>query len=171
MGISSASQENPVGPDRRALDFEAAPQATGASAQKGEDQKQEIVADLAGDEPDHLRATLDENPELRAAWHEAQAYRETFPTPEDARAATALLSDFNRMDALFFSGRAEDHAELARAVADLDLAAFASLVQAMNGLAAESPKHRENQAQNIATLKRQQDARAAEIASPTQAQS
>src|SRR5271156_1016474 len=42
-------------------------------------------------EPEHLRAALDANPELRAAWLDANAYRETFPTPDDARAATASL--------------------------------------------------------------------------------
>ena len=55
-------------------------------------------------EPEHLRAALDANPELRDAWQEANAYRETFATPEEARAATALVGDMNRMDALFFRG-------------------------------------------------------------------
>jgi len=82
-----------------------------------------------------LRAVLDANPDLRAAWDDAQAYRETFATPEEARKATALLADLDRMDALFFSSRPEDHAELARAVAALDPAAFASLAQAMGHLA------------------------------------
>jgi hypothetical protein len=65
-------------------------------------------------EPEHLREALDANPELRDAWREAGAYRETFATPEEARAATAQLGDLNRMDALFYSRRPEDHAELAR---------------------------------------------------------
>jgi hypothetical protein len=55
-------------------------------------------------ESEHLRAALDANPELRDAWQEASAYRETFATPEAARAATALVGDRNRMDALFFCG-------------------------------------------------------------------
>ena len=87
-----------------------------------------------------LQAALDANPELRRAWQDAQSYREAFATPEEARAATALLGDLNRMDALFFSQRPEDHAELARAVAKLDPGAFASLAQAMNALAA-NPSH------------------------------
>jgi hypothetical protein len=82
-----------------------------------------------------LRATLDANPDLRRAWDDAQSYRESFASPDDARNATALLADLDRMDALFFSRRPEDHAELARAVAGLDPAAFASLAQAMQGLA------------------------------------
>jgi hypothetical protein len=82
-----------------------------------------------------LRAALDANPELRRAWDDAQAYRESFTSPDEARTATALLSDLDRMDALFFSRRPEDHAELARAVASLDPAAFVSLAQAMAGLA------------------------------------
>jgi len=85
-------------------------------------------------EPEHLRAALDANPELRDAWQEASAFRETFATPEEARAATALVGDMNRMDALFFSRHPEDHVELARAVAKLDPEAFASLARAMNAL-------------------------------------
>jgi hypothetical protein len=99
-------------------------------------------------EPESLRATLDANPELRRAWDDAQAYRETFSSLEEARTATALLADLDRMDALFFSRRPEDHAELARAVASLDPAAFASLAQAMAGLATESQRHGDNRAGN-----------------------
>ena len=87
-------------------------------------------------EPAHLRATFDANPELRSAWHDASAYRESFSTPEAAREATALLADVNHMDALFFSRRPEDHASLARAIANLDPAAFASLANAMQSIAA-----------------------------------
>ncbi len=54
-------------------------------------------------EPEHLRAALDANPELRDAWEEARAYRETFATPEEARAATASLEDLNRMGMRCFS--------------------------------------------------------------------
>ncbi len=89
-------------------------------------------------EPAHLRATFDSNPELRAAWHDASAYRESFSTPEAARQATALLADVNHMDALFFSRRPEDHASLARAIANLDPAAFSSLAQAMSSIAAHA---------------------------------
>jgi hypothetical protein len=72
----------------------------------------------AGDpaaEPVHLQAAFETNPELRAAWHDAKSYREAFPTPEAARAATGMLADLNRMDTLFFSQRPEDHAQLAHA--------------------------------------------------------
>jgi len=89
-------------------------------------------------EPAHLRAAFDANPELRAVWRDATAYRESFPTPDAARAATALLADLNHMDALFFSRRPEDHAALASAIAGLDPAAFASLANAMNSIAAGS---------------------------------
>jgi hypothetical protein len=89
-------------------------------------------------EPAHLRATLDANPELRAAWRDATAYRESFATPDAAREATALLADVNHMDALFFSRRPEDHASLARAIANMDPAAFTSLAQAMQSIAAGS---------------------------------
>lgn len=86
--------------------------------------------------PSNLEAIFAANPELRQAWEEASAYRESFATPEAAREATAALADLNRMDALFFSPRAEDHAELARAVAALDPAAFKSLARAMTQLTA-----------------------------------
>ena len=93
-------------------------------------------ANATAAEPAHLRAAFDANPELRAAWHDAGAYRESFATPEAAREATALLADVNHMDALFFSRRPEDHAALARAIANLDPAAFASLAHAMGREAA-----------------------------------
>jgi hypothetical protein len=99
-------------------------------------------------EPENLRAAFEANPELRQAWQDAQAYRETFATPEEARSAATLLADLDRMDALFFSRRPEDHAELARAVASLDPAAFASLAQAMSGLAEQSQSYRGNSAGN-----------------------
>jgi hypothetical protein len=88
----------------------------------------------AGEVPEALRAALETHPELQRVWDEAEAYRETFATPEAARAATAQIADLHRLDALFFSRRPEDHAELARAVAGLDPVAFASLAQAMAAL-------------------------------------
>ncbi len=95
----------------------------------------DVGADASAElEPEHLRAALDANPELRDAWREASAYRKAFETPEEARAATAQLGDLNRMDALFYSRTPEDHAELAREVAKLDPEAFASLARAMNAL-------------------------------------
>jgi hypothetical protein len=102
-------------------------------------------------EPEHLRAALDANPELRDAWREASAYRETFATPEEARAATAMLGDLNRMDTLFFSRRPEDHAELARAVAKLDPQAFASLARAMNALTNDAARNPGDGARNSRT--------------------
>jgi hypothetical protein len=84
--------------------------------------------------PEKLNEVLDANPELRDAWHDAKAYREVFATPEEARTATKRLDDLNRMDALFFSRRPEDHAELARAVSQLDPQSFASLARAMREL-------------------------------------
>jgi len=117
LGIHSGAQEPPgetVG-------------ATQSGAVEGKSQA------VSGEE---LAPILDANPDLRAAWDDAQAYRETFATPEEARKATALLADLDRMDTLFFSQRPEDHAELARAVAALDPAAFASLAKEMGRLTA-----------------------------------
>ena len=107
-----------------------------SATDSGSDADASADADADASVPEPIRAALDANPDLRRAWDDAQAYRETFATPEDARAATAQLADLDRMDALFFSRRPEDHAELARAVAALDPAAFASLAQAMNDVGA-----------------------------------
>ena len=152
LGISYAPRNISSDADRSALDFDdasgAGPEADGSEGANGPGSP----ADSAPGEPEHLRAAFAANPELRAAWNEANEYRKTFATPEEARAATARLADLNRMDALFFSGRAEDHAELARAVANLDPQAFASLAQAMNALrsrrvAPEAPKQDAHQMQ------------------------
>ncbi len=120
-GVSSSASET-----RKAAkngDAEVSNDPAGAAA--------EAAAAVGIAEPAHLKAALEANPELRAAWREAKAYREAFATPEAARAATGMLADLNRMDALFFSRRPEDHAKLALAVADLDPDAFASLARAM----------------------------------------
>jgi len=98
-----------------------------------------------------LKAALDANPELRSAWEDAEAYRKTFATPQDALAASTRLADLDRLDALFFSRKPEDHAELARAVAALDPAAFNSLANAMTQLVA-STQSRGGQAERAEML-------------------
>ena len=108
-------------------------------------------------EPEHLRAAMNANPELRDAWQQAKAYRETFATPQEARSATALLGDMNRMDALFFSRRPEDHAELARAVSRLDLEAFASLARAMNALANDASRTQQQPQAPVRNLNQNQN--------------
>jgi len=87
-------------------------------------------------EPSQMQAALESNPELRQAWEDAKAYRETFATPEQAQTASALVADLQALDALFFSGRREDHATLAQKIAMLDPVAFKSLAQAMGEIAA-----------------------------------
>ena len=75
--------------DQLALDFgdAAGPQLTHrSSATDGGDADANATGQV---EPERLRAALDANPELRDAWQDASAYRETFATPEEARAATA----------------------------------------------------------------------------------
>ncbi len=84
-----------------------------------------------------LDAVLAFNPELKQAWDDARAYRETFRTPQEARMAGAALTDLTKLDALFFSGNAQDHAELAKVVASLDPAAFRSLAKAMGEVASQ----------------------------------
>jgi hypothetical protein len=142
LGITSSSAKKQRDPQQAALGFDA----ENAAATSSEQSLAAGSADGQGlhgapevynaKDPEHLRGIIDANPELRRAWDDANAYRETIGTPEEARAATALLADLDRMDALFFSRRPEDHAELARAVAQLDPIAFASLAQAMAEIAA-----------------------------------
>lgn len=89
----------------------------------------------AAENANRLEAVLGANPELKKAWDDARAYRESFGTPEEARTATAALADLAKMDALFFSGQPQDHAELAKVVASLDPVAFRSLAKAMTEVA------------------------------------
>jgi hypothetical protein len=145
LGIDSPVKPNALDPQ---LAFDCEPAHTGADTDAQDTAAVPAAALGAWEttaEPENLCAVFDANPDLRRAWHEAQAYRETFATPEEARAATALLADLDRMDALFFSRRPEDHAELARAIANLDPAAFASLARTMNAFATEAPSHGGNE--------------------------
>lgn len=86
------------------------------------------------------KAALDASPELKAAWEDASAFRESFASPEEARNASRLLNEVNELDSLFFSRRAEDHAQLARTIADLDPAAAASLGRALTQMAVGSQR-------------------------------
>jgi hypothetical protein len=108
--------------------------ATGSEEAEQTEAPGDLAKSLAGRE--ELRAALDASPELRKAWQDAQAYREAFATPAEARAASSALVDLDRLDALFFSGQPEQHAELARLVSKLDPKEFASLSREMGTLAA-----------------------------------
>lgn len=119
----------------------------------------------ASGEPENPGEAPGANPEWKQAWSDAQAYREAFATPEKAREGAAVLADINRLDALFFSPRPEDHAELARVIAGLDPKAFASLAQAMGNEAARAP--RGNVAQPEARAEDALTARAAQGAALT----
>jgi hypothetical protein len=152
LGINSNAAKKPRDPQQASLDFDAENPAVrrsdsvgarhavpGSPALAGAARSESSDGHYSGaPAPEELREVIDANPELRRAWDDANAYRETIGTPEEARAATALLADLDRMDALFFSRRPEDHAELARQVAALDPQAFASLAQAMAAQAASS---------------------------------
>jgi hypothetical protein len=132
LGIGTAAEGNPD------EDGSAGhPRSDDASAEDGEASTSVESQGGAELEP-RAQAALDSIPELRRAWQDAQSYRESFATPEEARAATALLNDLDRMDTLFFSRRPEDHLELARAVANLDPVAFASLAKAMSDMKAST---------------------------------
>jgi hypothetical protein len=122
-------------------DSDSSPSPDGESSSQGDDANSESEIPA---EPKNLRGIFDANPELRRAWQDAQEYRQTFATPEEARSATALLADLNRMDALFFSRRPEDHAELARTISGLDSEAFSSLAHAMAQVSAETQKYRDS---------------------------
>ena len=119
--------------------------ADGLSDELSEDQSSTVDGDTADaiegspqedlnedTEPEALREIFDAKPELRQAWQDAREYREVFATPTEARRATALIGDLNRLDALFFSSRIEDQAELAKSIATLDPKAFASFAKAIN---------------------------------------
>ncbi|HXN73004.1 MAG TPA: hypothetical protein VN861_10680 [Candidatus Acidoferrales bacterium] len=140
LGLASKDGERGVSADRASSSSDPETQETAQDGRaKSGNNSLGAAADAAvaagAAEPAHLKAAFDAAPELRTAWHEAKAYRETFATPQEARAATGMLADLNRMDALFFSRRPEDHAQLARAVAEMDPVAFASLARAMTQIA------------------------------------
>jgi len=152
-------------------------ESSDAGAETGEQggRREAADAEKAGvnSDPEKLRAAFEANPELRQAWDDAKAYRETFATPEEARNATALLADLNRMDALFYSRRPEDHAELARSIAELDPAAFASLAKAIGEQAARqgSAEKRDTAAPTAPAASRQaQEGTTAAGFSPAQAE-
>jgi hypothetical protein len=131
LGLSETSDTNTAG--RKQLEFNwdvEDPNADQAKQLEG-DQEQ----GLRSSRERELNAVFDANPDLRRAWDEAIAYHKTFATPQEARTAKTRLVDLDRLDALFFSRRPEDHSELARAVAALDPSAFNSLAQAMAQLA------------------------------------
>jgi hypothetical protein len=137
LGLDGIHEDNP--PRRRPStprngrnddDTEANQPETGA---QNETTGRDIPQDgRGGPEIEALEEFLEANPDLRRARDDAQEYRKVFTSPEDARQANVLIGDLNRLDALFFSRSPEDHAELARSIAELDPMAFDSLVKAMS---------------------------------------
>jgi hypothetical protein len=134
LGITTSAKK-PLDERQLALDFDAAEAPTAASSEANADPGVP-ASPTTENAPEHLREIIDANPELRRAWDDANAYRETIGTPEEAREAKVLLADLNHLDALFFSRHPADHAELARQVANLDPQAFESLANAMAAQAA-----------------------------------
>lgn len=131
LGISTSAKK-PLDERQLALDFDAAEAPSAASSDGSSDPDAPASSTTEpATAPEHLREIIDANPELRRAWDDANSYRETIGTPEEAREAKVLLADLNHLDALFFSRHPEDHAELARQVANLDSQAFKSLANAM----------------------------------------
>jgi len=76
----------------------------------------------------------DSSADVDSALRDVAAYKEAFDTPAAARQAREIVADVNRLDALFFSRRPEDHAELAKVVAELDRDSFAMLAKSMGDL-------------------------------------
>jgi hypothetical protein len=158
---------------RSELEFESSDTGAETGEQNGRREADDAEKGSEGADPEKLRAAFEANPELRQAWEDAKAYRETFATPEEARNATALLADLNRMDALFYSRRPEDHAELARSIAELDPGAFASLAKAIGEQAARqgSAEKRDTAAAATPGASRQaQEGTSASGLSPAQAE-
>jgi hypothetical protein len=90
--------------------------ASGGQGARDSDSNSDDVTDISANdsqdpsgagERQKLNELLEANPELRNDVDDAKAYREVFVTPAEAQAATKLLGDLNRMDALFFSQRPE----------------------------------------------------------------
>jgi hypothetical protein len=71
---SSASTRSAAQPTAKAADGKTGPGPEGAAAEAR-------ATAGPGGEPAHLQAAFAANPELRAAWHDAKSYRETFATP------------------------------------------------------------------------------------------
>jgi hypothetical protein len=139
LGISTSAKK-PLDERQLALDFDAAEAPSAASSDGSNDPDAPASSTTEpATAPEHLREIIDANPELRRAWDDANSYRETIGTPEEAREAKVLLADLNHLDALFFSRHPEDHAELARQVANLDSQAFKSLANAMAAHATNFP--------------------------------
>jgi len=132
--VAVDSTKKPYGQIESEADKQSVENLTPDSDAQDKDASSEVAVDA---EPANFRAIFEANPDLRRAWHDANEYRKTFATPEEARTATAALADIDRMDALFFSRNPEDHAQLAQRVAELDPAAFQSLASAMNELSAQ----------------------------------
>jgi hypothetical protein len=143
-GNSTASQHRPAASDDEILGLDSkysegkangAPRRTNAeepgAAPESKDSRAEAASHATGDEPAALQQIFEANPELRRVWQAEREYREVFPSVEKAREAGAQLADLAHMDALFFSGRPESHAELAAAVCRLDPQQFRGLAQAM----------------------------------------
>jgi hypothetical protein len=128
MQSSSTTRENGDEPAFEPAESVEA-QAAKPRAEEGEPRD---GRDEAPSESERMREIFEANPDLRHAWDDARAYRKVFATPKEAREATALIGDLSRLDALFFSGRPEDHEQLARSIAELDPAAFSSLAKAMS---------------------------------------
>ncbi len=97
-----------------------------------------------------LQEMIEANPAVREALEDARNYREVFATPEAAREASDQAAEMDRLDALFYSRRPEDHAELARLVAGLDRDAFASLLRTMTEVAGVAARRRRSRSEERA---------------------
>ena len=76
--------------EQRALDIEDGRYFDNPAPDDAKINAEEMTSSPFVGESEHPRAAYDANPKLRTFFRGAQAYRETFVTPEEARAAIAL---------------------------------------------------------------------------------
>ena len=126
-GRAVATDEN----EGAARNVAGARSAAVQAASEAENGEKPGAPSVVAEVPEELKEIFEMNPELRQAWQAEKEFRGIFPTVEDARAAQAQVADFAQLDAWFFSGQPDTHAELAGAVYRLNPAAFRSLAQAM----------------------------------------
>jgi hypothetical protein len=90
LGIVSPRKDARRDAEQLALDFDADTTGVAPDAATGTNSSNAQTTSPAAanpGEPEKLRAVFDANPELRSAWQDAGAYRESFATPQAAREA------------------------------------------------------------------------------------
>ena len=145
LGLGVRSRSRKANAENDQLNPDDFAPVTAEEAEDGAEPGRDAEARLDYSDPTgdgEYREIFDARPELKRAWDDARAYREVFATPEEAQAATKMVADLRAIDALFFSKRPEDKAELAQLAAKLDADAFDALAKAMSTLSADRQSSR-----------------------------